>query len=904
MLIDRLAERARLGRLLDAARSGHSTVLVISGAPGVGKTALLDHAVESAAPLRVARVAGVEPEMELAFAALQQLLSPMLDLADRLPGPQRDALEVALGLRAGPAPDRFLVGLAALSLLSGAAAEQPMLCVVDDAQWLDRASAQALGFVARRLLAEPIAVLFATTGDPADDLAGLPELVVGGLRTGDALALLDSVAGGPMDERVRNRLIAETHGNPLALLELPRGLSLESSGGFGPVGEPGLPGRIEKGFQRRFNALPADTQQLMLVAAAEPTGDPVLLWRAAQLLGIRIEAQEAAEQAGLMMIGERVAFRHPLVRSAVYEAASPEARRTVNGVLADATDPVVEPERHAWHRAQAAPGPDDGVACELDRLAGRARARGGWAAAGAFLQRSAELTLDPRQRAERTIAAADARYEAGALDMAGGLVLAARAWPLDDLQRARLDRLHARIVFASSRGADAPLLFLKAARDFEQIDLRLARETYVEALTAALFAGPLAAGGDLREVAEAARALPAAPQPASAPELLLDGLALLVTEGWAAGVPSLRQAVNAFRSANVSDEETLRWWQAPHACALIWDWESVDVLSARQVKTARAVGALTEVCAGLGARAYLHLFKGEFAAADSVAAEAQSARQATNNVVVPYAAAALAALQGREAETAALVETGTKDAERRGEGKALTFFQWVTALLHNSLGRYAEALAAAQQVSADSIAQFFYSWSLVEAVEAAVRIGKHECAADALSLLAERTSACGTDWALGVEDRSRALVSQGVAAERFYRQAIERLSRTPLKLELARAQLLYGEWLRRERRRRDARDQLRSAWECFDAMGAAAFADRACGELGATGERARRRTREAREVLTSQEALIARLAGGGASNREIAGELFISPATVAYHLRKVFTKLGINSRRELATAIK
>ena len=496
MLIDRLAERAKLGQLIDAVRSGHSTVLVISGAPGVGKTALLDHAAESAGPLRVARVAGVEPEMELAFAALQQLLSPMLDLADRLPGPQHDALEVALGLRAGPAPDRFLVGLAALSLLSGAAAEQPMLCVVDDAQWLDRASAQALGFVARRLLAEPIALLFATTGDPAEDLAGLPELVVGGLGAGDARALLDSVAGGPMDERVRTRLIAETHGNPLALLELPRGLSLESSGGFGPVGEPGLPGRIEQGFQRRFDALPADTQQLVLVAATEPTGDPVLLRRAARLLGIGIEAQDAAEQAGLMMIGDRVVFRHPLVRSAVYQAASPEARRTVNDVLAEATDPVVDPERHAWYRAQAAPGPDDGVACELDRLAGRARARGGWAAAGAFLQRSAELTLDPGQRAERTIAAADARYEAGALDIAGGLVLAARAWSLDDLQRARLDRLHARIVFASSRGSDAPLLFLKAARDFEQIDLRLARETYVEALTAALFAGPLAAGGD------------------------------------------------------------------------------------------------------------------------------------------------------------------------------------------------------------------------------------------------------------------------------------------------------------------------------------------------------------------------------------------------------------------------
>ena len=903
-LIGRHAERARLAQLVEAARGGHSAVLVISGAPGVGKTALLDLAVESAAGLRVARVVGVEPEMELAFAALQQLLSPMLDLAGRLPGPQRDALEVALGLRAGPTPDRFLVGLAALSLLSGAAAEQPMLCVVDDAQWLDRASAQALGFVARRLLAEPIALLFATTDESCEDLAGLPGSAVGGLSAADARALLGSVARAPVDERVLDRIIAETRGNPLALLELPRDLSVtEFAGGHSEGCLHRLPGRIEESFQRRLSGLPDDARQLVLIAAAEPTGDPVLLWRAAGLLGIGTGAQAAAEETGLMRIGDRVVFRHPLVRSAVYRAASPEARRMVNGVLADATDPLADPERHAWHRAQAAPGPDDAVASELDRLAGRARARGGWAAAGAFLQRSAELTLDPAQRSERTLAAAHARYEAGALDVAEGLVVAARAWPLDDLQRARLDRLHARIVFASSRGSDAPSLFLKAARDFEHIDLRLARETYVEALTAALFAGRLATGGDLREIAEAARALPPAAQPASAPELLLDALALLVTEGWAAGMPTLKQAVSAFCSADLSDEETLRWWQAPHACALAWDSASVDVLSARQVSLARAAGALTEISAGLSARAYLQLFKGEFSEACSLAAEAQSVREATNTVMVPYADVALAAFQGRESQVAALIEAGRTDAERRGEGKALTFFQWTTAVLNNSLGRYDDALAAAQQASDDSFLQFYVSWSLVELIEAAVRSGKPACAAGALGTLSELTSTCGTDWALGIEARSRALLSHGVAAERLYRKAIECLGHTPLRLELARAQLLYGEWLRRERRRRDAREQLRAAYECFDFMGAAAFADRARSELGATGERAANRTRAASETLTSQEALIARRAGRGASNRQIAEELFISPATVAYHLRKVFTKLGVNSRRELAAVV-
>jgi DNA-binding CsgD family transcriptional regulator len=641
----------------------------------------------------------------------------------------------------------------------------------------------------------------------------------------------------------------------------------------------------------------------MLVAAAEPTGDPTLLWRAAGLLGIGAEAQAAAEAAGLMMIGDRVVFRHPLVRSAVYQAASPEEQRMVNGALADATDPLTDPERRAWHRAQAAIGPDDALAAELDRRAGSAKSRGGWAAAAAFLQRSAELTLDPGQRAGRTLAAAYAKYEAGALEVADGLLIVAQAWPLSDLQRARLDLLYARIAFTSSRGSDAPALFLKAAREFESIDLRLARETYLEALTAALFAGRLATAGDMLEVAEAARALPAASEPASAAGLMLDGLALLVTEGCAAGVPGLKRAVAAFRSPDISDEETLRWWQAPHAGVLVWDYQSVDALSVRQTKIAREAGALAEVPISLGVRALVHLFKGEFSEAASLGAEVQSVTEATNMSVTGYVTIALAAFKGRETETAALVEAGKKDAERRGEGKALTFFQWATALLQNSLGHYDDALAAVQQVSNDSLVHFFVSWSLVELVEAAARSGKPECAAGALRRLSPLTSECGTDWALGIEARSRALISRGVAAERLYRTAIELLGRTPLKLELARAQLLYGEWLRRERRRRDARGQLRTAYECLDSIGAAAFAERAAGELRATGERARRRTVEASESLTTQEALVARLAGGGASNRQIAEQLFISPATVAYHLRKVFAKLGVSSRRELATAI-
>src|SRR6266851_1829565 len=484
MLLDRLPERAALSELLDAARAGRSGVLVMRGEPGVGKTALLENAIESAAGLRVARATGVESEMELAFAALQQLCAPMLDKLAGLPDPQRDALGVAFGLKTGAAPDRFLVGLAVLSLLSEVAEQQPLLCVVDDAQWLDRASAQALAFVARRLLAEPVALVFATR-EPGEEFRGLPELLVGGLREGDARELLSSVIRGPLDERVRDRIVAETRGNPLALLELPWGVP-------GVPGVPGLPGRIEDSFRRRLDVLPAATQLLMLVAAAEPAGEPALVWRGAERLGIGAEAVAPAADAGLLVIGERVMFRHPLVRSAVYRAASPAERRAAHQALADATDPQADPDRRAWHRAQATPGPDEDVASELERSAGRAQARGGLAAAAAFLERAAALTLDPARRAERALAAAQAKYQAGAFDATLRLLATAEAEPPDQFRRAWADLLRGKIAFASSRGSDAPPLLLKAARQFEPLDPRLARESYLDALAAAIFAGRLA----------------------------------------------------------------------------------------------------------------------------------------------------------------------------------------------------------------------------------------------------------------------------------------------------------------------------------------------------------------------------------------------------------------------------
>ena len=898
VLHGRRDEREVLDRVLEAVRDGQSRVLVMTGEPGVGKTALLESAIGSASAFRVVRAVGVESEMELTFAAVQQLCAPMLDRLERLPTPQQDALGVAFGLSAGDAPDRFLVGLAVLSLLSDVAQEQPLVCIVDDAQWLDRASAQALVFVARRLLAESVALLFVTR-DPGGELEGLPRLAVEGLALGDAHGLLGSALRVPLDERVRERLVAETRGNPLALLELPRALTpAELAGGFGSLDAPGLSGRIEDSFRRRLAGLPAETQRLLLVAAAEPVGDPVLVWQAAQRLGIGVEA--AAETDGLLAIGTRVTFRHPLVRSSVYRAAHPEERQAVHRALADATDPEVDPDRRAWHLAQATSGFDEDVASELERSAGRAQARGGLAAAAAFLERATALTPEPARRASRALAAAQATHQAGAPDAALGLLGTAQAGPLDELQRARVDLLRAQIAFVVSRGREAPPLLLKAAKRLEPLDVTLARETHLDALWAAIIVGRQADGGGLLEVAKAARAVPAALKPPRAADLLLDGLALLITEGHAAGAPMLKRAVSAFRGDNISREEGLRWlWLACHVAKFMWDDESWQVLCTRQLQLARDAGALTVLHVALNQRMGMHEHAGELRAAASLLEEAEAVAEATGSQLAPYGALALAAWRGREADLSELVEARMNDLVARGEGAGLAIIPWASALLYNGLGRYEEARVTAQQAGAYHHDLLFSSWGLVELIEAAVRSGNPEPAADALRRLSETTRGSGTDWALGIEARSRALLSDDEAAERLYREAIERFARTRLRAELARTHLLYGEWLRRERRRIDAREQLRSAHELFIQFGMEAFAERARVELEATGEHARKRTADTRDDLTPQEAQISRLAARGATNQEIAAQLFVSPSTVDYHLRKAFRKLGVKSRHQL-----
>jgi DNA-binding CsgD family transcriptional regulator len=894
----RRVEREALARLLEVVRGGESRVLVVCGEAGVGKTALVESVIGSVAGFRVLRALGVESEMELAFAALQQLCAPLMDGLDGLPEPQRDALGVAFGLCAGQAPDRFLVGLAVLSLLAEVAQEQPLLCVVDDAQWLDRASAQALVFVARRLLAESVALVLVTR-EPSDELEGLPTLAVEGLADDDAHALLSSAVRVPLDERVRERIVAETRGNPLALLELPRGLSpAELAGGFGLLDAPGLSGRIEQSFRRRLEALPAETQRLLLVAAAEPAGDPVLMWRAADRLGIGVQA--AADTDGLLAVGASVTFRHPLVRSSVYFAASPEDRHAVHRALAEATDPEVDPDRRAWHLAHATPGLDEDVAAELERSAGRAQARGGLAAAAAFLERAHALTLEPSRRAERALAAAQAKQQAGAFDAALRLVAIAESGPLTELQGARVDLLRGRIASASSGGSSAPPLLLKAAKRLERLDQRLARETYLEAITAVFFPGILASDESVLETARAARAAPPSSQPLQATDLLLDGLALLLTEGYAAGTPMLRSAVNAFQADEISGGAGRRWLSlAARVAALLWDDEAWDVLSARFLRLARDAGALSVLPVALATRSAVDLFAGRFARATSLLDEVVAVNDATGAILAPYVGVAHLTFRGREAEATPLIEAATRDVVARGDGQGLKFIHWVTGLLYNGLGRYDKALAATQQAGEDIQASWWRDWELVELIEAAARSGQPELAVNALGRLSKATAASGTDWALGVGARSRALLTEGESAEPLYSQANERLERTRVRVELARAHLVYGEWLRRERRRLDAREQLRAAHGLFTEFGMEAFAERARVELKATGEHARRRTLETRDDLTPQEAQISRLAAGGATNQEIAAQLFISPSTVDYHLRKAFRKLGVKSRHQL-----
>ena len=907
-LLGRAGECALLDGLLADVRASKSRCLVLQGEAGIGKTALLTYLVESASDMALFRAVGIESEMELAYAGLHQVCAPMFDRLSRVPTPQREALEMVFGLLgAGGASDRFMVGLAVLSLVSAVSEERPVLCVVDDAQWFDQSSALTLAFVARRLLAEPVGVVFAAR-EAGDLLRHLPSLQVGGLRVRDARALLSSTARFELDEEVRDRIVAETRGNPLALLELPRGLTAaQLADGFGLLAPDVLPGRVEKSFLAQVESLPGDTRRLVLLAAADPTGDPRLLWRAAAQLGITRSAADGAVALGLVTISDRVVFRHPLLRSALYRSTTATERGTIHLALAYATDQTVDPDRRAWHLAAAAMGPDARVAAELERSAARAQTRGGLAAASALLCRAVALTAEPARRADRALGAAEASLQAGSFEVAQELIGAADAGPYDEWRAARAALLKGQLsLFSAFGAADAPKLLLGAAQRLERLDVNLARDTYLDAWGAAYLARTPGAQGSRLEVSEAARS---APRPEDEPrpsDLLLDSLATLTIDGLAAAAPSLREVTRMFAGERVLTEASLRWgWLTVVPTYALWDEESTYAICVGQLRALREAGALARLPIDLNTFSLLAIRCGEFTSAEAAIAEADTVTGATEAGITPFTAMMLAAMRGREAEARALIDSVREQASATGQGVVLSVVEWMYALLCNGLGRYQEAVTAVQTANTDRAEEHFGSsaWATIELLEAATRVASQDLARTALDRIAAATTFAVTNSARGVLARSRALLSEGNTAENLYGEAIDQLSRTRLRPELARAHLVYGEWLRREGRRVDARKQLHTAHDMLAAIGMKAFAERAARELLATGEKARKRTVETRDDLTAQERQIAQAARDGLSNPEIGARLFLSPRTVEWHLRKVYGKLGIRSRHELTEAL-
>jgi DNA-binding CsgD family transcriptional regulator len=905
-LVGRNPECSAVDELLRQVTDGASGALVVRGEPGIGKSAILDYAAKTAGGFLVLAVTGIESEMEVVFSGLQQACAPLAGRLGQLPAPQADALRVAFGLTAATAPpERFLVGLGVLGLLAEAAAARPVLCLVDDAQWIDQASLRALGFAARRLQRESVAMIFgARAGFEVPELAGLTELTLGGLTEADARALLTAAVPGRLDEQVQDRIVAEAAGNPLALLEFSHEIteSGDLAGGFGvsPWVTRPLADRVAERFLARVAALPAATRRLLLLAAAEPLGDPGLLRRAGLTFGTNISDLAPAELAGLVRLGAQVTFRHPLVRSAIYRSAPAVDRQAAHAALAEATVAEHDQDRRAWHRAHATLGPDEAAAADLERSANRALTRGGPAAAAAFLERAAALSPDPGERARRNLAAAQSKYDAGSPGAAGSLISAAVAGPIDELQRARADQLAARIATVIRTGGDPPGLLLQAARRFGPLDAALARRTYLDAIMSAMILGD-PRGTRWLQVAGAARGAP--PAPASArprsDDLLLDGLAALANDGYQAALPGLRDALRAFRT---EDPEGARstgavgvLWLACQTAMNLWDDASWIDLSGRLLALARGNGALIDYGGALNIAALVAVLSGDFTAAAACNDESDVIAVTTQTYAPVHGRLALAAWQGREG---AVAVPGSGD---RGTNR--TVRQYTAALLGNSLGRYEEALAAAEPCCENADHLGYPLWALPELAEAAARCGRADLAEHAVARLAETTAASGTDWGLGMLARSRALVSAGESAETGYLEAIDRLGRTRIKAHLARAHLLYGEWLRRAKRRSDARAQLRIASEMFTAMGAGAFAARTDRELAATGERVRRRDIQPVVELTPQETQIARLASEGRSNPEIAAQLYLSPRTVEYHLSKIFAKLDIASRGHLARAL-
>jgi DNA-binding CsgD family transcriptional regulator len=906
-LLGRSAERKWLADLLGQARAGQGGAVVLRGEAGIGKSALLEDLAEKAQDFSINRAVGVESEMELAYAGLQQLCRPLVDRLPDLPALHRNALEKVFGLGTGPAPDRFLVGMAVLDLVGRVAQGQPLLWLIDDAQWLDRASIQTLGFASRRLLAERVVVVIAArdTGEDAD-LAGIAQIRLDGLSTEDAGVLLDSVVSGPTDPPVRDRIIAETRGNPLALLELPKAwTAAEVVEGLSESVRVPLTGHLELAFAKRLSELPADTQTLLALAAAEPKGDPALLWSAAQQLGLDWSAAAPAEVAGLIEFGRRVYFRHPLVRSAAYRGTPVQKRLEVHRALAEVTDPIRDADRRAWHRASSTVAHDEAIAVELEQSAGRAKARGGLLAAAALLERAAALTPDGDARADRILAAANAKRDAGALEAARGLLSALEADPTSDLRGALAEQLRGKIAFDQRHGAAAAKLLLSAAQRLEPFDTRLARDTHLEALAAAVWASGADGQPLIREVAQAALAAPPVDESPRMADLLLDALATRVTQGYAAAAPAMTSALAAARChvVGADDVENLLWLAGNRAAGIIateaWDYESGRELAERQVKVARESGALVQLQFALNFLANNVVLTGDTQGAAALVEEERLLSTMTRVAPVGYSSLLLDALRGDAARAmpliAATIETATAD----GQGRIVAFAHYLGAVLYNGLGRHAEALECARRVL-EWDALGYQTLAASELAEAASRVGDTVLLADICAWVRDRATATPTEWALGISARIQALDADGIRADALYRQSIEHLGRTPLGVELARSHLLYGEWLRRAGSRGDARDHLTIAHDALTDMGIQGFAERARRELSATtGRRMRKYVDAPSTELTSQELQIAQLVQQGLSNPEIGGRLFLSPRTVEWHLRNVFGKIGVSSRRQL-----
>ncbi|MFI5728515.1 AAA family ATPase [Kribbella sp. NPDC051587] len=876
--VARQQELQAIEALTQGAAAGHGGAVVVLGEAGIGKSTLIETVTERLDGWLVLRADGTEFERDLPYAALHQLCSPVIEARTGLPDVQRQALESVFGLAAGTTPSPLMVGLAVLGLLNEL--QQPLCCVVDDVQWIDAGTRQALAFVARRISSEGIALILAGRPDGAG-FSDLPQLPLTGLDEKEAQALLRSTGRAGLDSDVLDRILAEAHGNPLALLEFDG-----ASGGQ----RRGVVEELEAEFTRRVRRLPEATQLLLSLAAAEPVGDLGLLRRAAKRLDLTLAAAAEAEDEELVMLGPRLRFRHPLVRSAAYQSATPGVRRRLHAALADATDVETDPDRRAWHRAHAVIDTDEEVATELTQAAERTQLRGDFASAAAFLERAAQLSPEPVEQAARLLAAAGLRLKLGTFSEAGELLTQAERRPLDAAQRAQVKLQRATIDVYVTRSPEATAALVSAAPDLGPED---ATGTYIEAFSSAMFIDRMP--GRLRQLGARIRAqVPPCENPRPADLLLtalLDQAMLPVDEA----VPAMCRAVDSFRTAELADP----WWMEL-ACMMaldLRDSEATDEISAHQVELARRQSALAILPQALKFQAVTKTMFGRFDEAEAELAEAAAIDEAAGSLSLAFADVILAAWRGNTEE----FDEVRASIQNRVERDELVAELYAAAVLRNGLGDYTAALEAGLTAYAERELGSYVIWPFdSELVEAAARAGQPEAAAPALDQLARLARTNPTPWAVAHHLLAQALLDPtSPDTDSRFQEAIDLLAQTDVRAQHARARLAYGEWLRREGRRAEARVELQAAHESLSAMGAAAFAERAARELSATGQRPRRDGTNPLDNLTAQERLIATKVAGGATSKEVAATLFLSPRTIDTHLRNIFRKLDITSRRQL-----